>query len=245
MLTANPAFHLPSVFRRDESSNNYKLLEINHTTMEGFHADLQDVYNSRSIEQATGKSLDLIGSGAGQKRGQKNDVQYRYLILNKIGRNQSAGNQASVQSAIAQMLGCDLSDVQLQDTDVPCQVKFVRFPVSKLAEAGFTLDQVAEMVGNLLPTCVTCIIQIEVESAGEAGLAALVRQRTKHTIPADFQTSAQSSGAATAAAAIDLKIIHSVQADFERSASSAGAPIFAAIVKNRIRSTVCASTEEA
>ena len=150
---------LPDCYRKDEGSNNYKLLEINAAALKELREDIRAVGDSLDIGKAFGKTLDLYGEMMGQRRGLLNDHQFRYMILARIGRNVVQGDYKSVMRAILLMLGGQQGDVTLDDLDLEeegrCMVRLVKLPLSVLVDAGFSSRQVVGMIESLLPVGVS------------------------------------------------------------------------------------------
>lgn len=151
---------LPDCYRKDEDSNNHKLLELERLATEELRLDIKTVLDSLDLNQANGNTLDLYGDMLGQRRGLLNDEQYRYMILARIGRNVVQGDYNSVMSTLILMFGSQAGDITLDDLEVvegerPCVVRLTKFPVYVLINAGFSSRQAVAMIESLLPVCVT------------------------------------------------------------------------------------------
>ena len=151
---------LPDCYRKDEDSNNHKLLELERLATEELRLDIKTVLDSLDLNQAYGNTLDLYGDMLGQRRGLLNDEQYRYMILARIGRNVVQGDYNSVMSTLILMFGSQAGDITLDDMEVvegerPCVVRLTKFPVCVLINAGFSSRQAVAMIESLLPVCVT------------------------------------------------------------------------------------------
>lgn len=155
-----PVERLPDCYRKDECSNNYKLLELGHQASEGLREDIGAVGAALDLNQAVGKTLDLYGEMLGQRRGLLNDSQYRYMLLARIGRNVVQGDYNSIMGTLVLMFGSQpgeitLDDLELKEEERPCVVKLTKFPVHVLINAGFSSRQAVGMIESLLPICVT------------------------------------------------------------------------------------------
>lgn len=151
---------LPDCYRKDEDSNNHKLLELERLATEELRLDIKTVLDSLDLNQANGNTLDLYGDMLGQRRGLLNDEQYRYMILARIGRNVVQGDYNSVMSTLILMFGSQAGDITLDDLEIvegerPCVVRLTKFPVYVLINAGFSSRQAVSMIESLLPVCVT------------------------------------------------------------------------------------------
>lgn len=155
-----PEERLPDCYRKDQESNNVKILKLGRLAAEQLRADIRAVLESLDLGHATGKTLDLYGDMLGQRRGLLNDEQYRYMLLSKIGRNTVQGDYNSIMDTLVLMFGSQMGDITLDDLEVeeeerPCVVKLTKFPVQILISAGFSSRQAVAMIESLLPICVT------------------------------------------------------------------------------------------
>lgn len=150
---------LPDSYRKDIDSNNYKLLNLNEQAIADVKSDSNAVYDVLDIANASGKTLDLYGDMVGQKRGVLNDTQYKYMILTKIGINIVQGNYKTVIDAMMNIFDCKASDIVIEDSDKPCMVNVVTFPLERLVNAGFSSTQAIQLLEKLLP------IGVSVDSA--------------------------------------------------------------------------------
>lgn len=151
---------MPDCYRKDQESNNVKILELGRLAAEQLRADIRAVLESLDLGHATGKTLDLYGDMLGQRRGLLNDEQYRYMLLSKIGRNTVQGDYNSIMGTLVLMFGSQMGDITLDDLEVeeeerPCVVRLTKFPVQILISAGFSSRQAVAMIESLLPICVT------------------------------------------------------------------------------------------
>ena len=143
--------NLPDCYKKTEDSNNAKILEIEAAELTKIRKDLSDVETILDLENATGKTLDLYGLRVGQARGEATDEQYRVMIKAKVMRNLSNGSLPSVLEALSVTFGCDKSEIQINEAATPCTMELVALPISKLTEAGFTLEQSTALVKSLFP----------------------------------------------------------------------------------------------
>lgn len=159
MPVSRDARRLPDAYQKGEDSVNARLLRLEGEDVRALRADLAAVRESLDLFSAAGATLDRYGELVGQRRGQLNDEQYRYMILTRIGRNTVCGDYDSVMGGIVQMFGCGPGDVSLDDVAIaeetnPCGVRLSKMPVAVLAGAGFTSRQAVQMISMLLPVCV-------------------------------------------------------------------------------------------
>lgn len=152
----NNAYKLPDSYAKHKSSNNYKLLNINEQAITALKSDISDVLNVLDIQQATGKTLDLYGDMLGVKRGEMNDIQYRYMILTQAGINVTQSDYNSIIEIMLKVFNCTPADIILGESETePCRVVLVKFPMAILTAAGFSDTQAIAMIERLLPIGVT------------------------------------------------------------------------------------------
>lgn len=155
MITAfnrdNLAMNLPDVCRKDAESNNYKLLAIEKSAMDRLRADLQSIFNSLDLDQATGGILDRYGGMIGQGRGAASDDQYRVMIKAKICRNLANGDHRSIVAAICATFGCDPGDVQLKELSAPCVVQITGLSFESLNKRNIDLTTATQIIYRLMP----------------------------------------------------------------------------------------------
>lgn len=142
---------LPDSYAKGTDSNNCKLLNLNEQAIADVKADAQAVYEALDLQNATGRTLELYGEMIGQKRGVLNDLQYRYMILTRMGINTAQGNYETVINNAKQIFECEASDLILRDGEKPCTVKVEKFPLEVLITAGFSSTQAVTMLESLLP----------------------------------------------------------------------------------------------
>lgn len=147
----NLARNLPDACRKDASSNNARLLEIEKGEMDALRAELKAVHDSLDINRAAGATLDLYGDMIGQARGAATDEQYRTLIRAKILRNLAGSDYNSVVYAIASALdGATAADIVLTE-ETPGVVNVNALPYSALAGSNIDLPTALAIIRRLMP----------------------------------------------------------------------------------------------
>ena len=150
----NYAKNLPDSFRKDNESNNFKILENERLAVEEHLNDLYSIYEIINIDNAYGKTLDRYGERVGQPRGLANDEQYILMIKAKIMRALGNGTYSSVLNSLCMTFGCEPEQVYIEETEEPCLVKMVTLPLDILNSSGMTVTQVTQLIKTLLPICV-------------------------------------------------------------------------------------------
>ena len=148
--------NLPDCYRKDEESNNYKLLNIFDYYIEKMRSAAEETREKIKLDNATGKTLDLYGEMVGQVRGQATDDQFRMLIKTKIVRNICSGSHKSMVDSLAAILNCKSSDISIKDTpDKMCSVTIGNVPLGAVLTAGMSTSQFEMLIKSLLPAGVT------------------------------------------------------------------------------------------
>ena len=184
----NNADRLPDSYAKDKNSNNYKLLKLNEDAIATLNKDMDDVLNVLDIKNAIGNTLELYGDMVGQKRGELNDTQYRYMILTRIGMNIARGNYDSIIAVCQMIFYCNPQDIILNDSEKPCRVEVTKFPLKVLVDAGFSSNQAIAMVELLMPIGVT------IEKANFEGTLEFAETATEYDENAGFGNIEQTIG---------------------------------------------------
>lgn len=151
----NLAKNLPDVYKKDSSSNNFKILEIERTANNELRSMLYEIENIFDIDNATGATLDMYGKRFGQARGKATDAQYKAMIKSKIIRGLCNGSYKNIVDAICYTFGCGIDDVRISESDKPMTVTLDKAPLGAIITAGFSASQAEQIVKNLLPVTVT------------------------------------------------------------------------------------------
>ncbi len=151
----------------ENAGNNFKILEIERMSNQGFKDDLQAIYDSQDIDALVSsdpniktKTLDLYGERVGQPRGAATDNQYLRMIKSKVFRNLSDGTYPSVIKAICMTFNCLPTDITIRQKldengdPVSCVVEAVKLPLQNITESALSLEQTLEIIKRLLPICV-------------------------------------------------------------------------------------------
>lgn len=145
---------LPDSYRKDIGSNNDNMLKLNEIMGEEYSNDMQDVMDSLDISKATGATLDMYGQMLGQKRGQLNDDQYRYMIYVRIARNISTGDINNIVTLISMILQADISLIKITEV-FPAKIEVLSIPLGALILAGYSVEQMVALINLILPAGVS------------------------------------------------------------------------------------------
>lgn len=146
---------LPDTYNKSPGGRLFRLFRIIGAELAEVRAALTRTEKYRDIDQATGRTLDYIGSNVQQPRGQLADETYRALIKTKIARNLSRGDVDSVKRIIASMLSIDPSGVELQmgwrdDPPEPAAVTLLSAPLDAIARFGLGPEEFAVIAQRIV-----------------------------------------------------------------------------------------------
>lgn len=151
----NLANNLPDAYKKDVTSNNFKILEIERYECQDLRETLNEIMQALDIENASGKTLDLYGQSVGQARGKATDAQYIIMIKARAYRNLSNGTYKSIIDNLAFAFSCSPSQVLIVEDEIPCSVTLVSLPLDAIIKAGLTTGQTTQIIKSLLPVGVT------------------------------------------------------------------------------------------
>lgn len=125
---------LPERFRKPNNENLYYVLY--HDGFDDIYTGLESVRDSRNIDKASGKSLDLLGANVGQFRNGEDDDFYRLLIKTRIIANLSIGDAPTinhVMSALIKEVYLGLEEVWMKKEHLfePAAIKLHLGPISR------------------------------------------------------------------------------------------------------------------
>ncbi len=169
MLTSKKLINkLPDAYRKDETSNNYKLLDLAETEITALREDIQKTTLITDLANSSGKTLDLFGDMLGKKRGTLDDDKYRYVLQSQVAQNIVAGDFNSVLNALVSAFSLQAgdatySDIKIEELPTSGNVKITKLPLKVLNRAGLTTDQTKTLIQDILP------IGVAVTSIGYEG----------------------------------------------------------------------------
>lgn len=153
----NLAKNLPDAYKKDSSSNNFKILELERATNVEYRAILYEINDILNIDNATGATLDMYGKKYGQARGKATDAQYRIMIKSKVVRGWCNGSYKNIVDALAKTFSCSVDNILIRESG-DMAVSLDKIPLSAIINAGFSTAQAEKIVKNILP------VGVELES---------------------------------------------------------------------------------
>lgn len=141
---------LTDQYLKNENTNIGKLFFIVDNEMEQLKTVLKTIEDWRSLNNAKGSTLDLIGSNINQSRGRASDEIYRIMIRGKEALNQSDGTMNSIIRVLSQAVDCDPSDINIyslkeQGMDEPAAIIITKAPIDALNRVGMSPAQFVQL----------------------------------------------------------------------------------------------------
>ena len=156
MLTSRNVKELSDAWKKTQDSNNAKMLGLNETSVNKLLEVFKQIDDCLDIYKATGKTLDYYGAAVGQPRGNLADDKYRLLIITRIAVNVSGCDYQTVVDNIKRLLNCEYSDFELtelydEEEPKPATVSITKMPYTILDKAGFSSEEIYQVIKLLLP----------------------------------------------------------------------------------------------
>lgn len=146
---------LTDAYKKNSKSNNYRLFEVFASEFEKLYQTQVKVRQFRSVDEANGKTLDLIGSNYNVSRGNMNDELYRPMIKAAIARTWCNGTFNSVLELLALTLNTDVKNVALtEDYETggsSGMLTIASTPKDALNAVGMTVQEYGQIVQSILP----------------------------------------------------------------------------------------------
>ncbi|MCE5168961.1 hypothetical protein LQV63_06520 [Paenibacillus profundus] len=146
---------LPDVIAK-EGSRFAILVDVWLQQINEIGATVQRMSAWKSIEQAEGATLDMIGGNLGQPRGQATDEVYRLLLRSKLARMNASGNLDSVIEVLALALNAEPGEFRLSEryndpvNPEPAAIHVNEVPYEKLSGMGLSPSQFVSLVERLV-----------------------------------------------------------------------------------------------
>ena len=141
---------------KGKDGNIYKLFQVIEDQLKNISDTEKQIRLYRSIDEAKGGTLDLIGSNYGQERGQATDEIYRTMIKAKISRMWCSGDFNGIINSLAITLQAEVTEFELieewetENGEIGV-VSVVGVPIEALNHIGMTINQFKAIVKSLLP----------------------------------------------------------------------------------------------
>lgn len=146
---------LTDAYKKNSKSNNYRLFEVFASEFEKLYQTQVKVRQFRGVDEANGKTLDLIGSNYNVSRGNMNDELYRPMIKAAIARTWCNGTFNSVLELLALTLNTDVKNVALtEDYETggsSGMLTIASTPKDALNAVGMTVQEYGQIVQSILP----------------------------------------------------------------------------------------------
>lgn len=147
---------LTDAYIKNMYSNNYKLFDVFACEFQKIYQTQLKVKQFRSVDEANGKTLDLIGSNYNVSRGKMNDELYRPMVKSAIARMWCDGTFNGVLELLALTLNTDVKNIVLEEDyeragGSTAMVTISTVPTDALNAVGMTVQEYGQIVQNILP----------------------------------------------------------------------------------------------
>lgn len=146
---------LPHTYQKSKSprANLWRFLSIFTLEIDQLKQVKEEIKAARDIDQASGSTLDKIGSNVEQYRGKTTDSVYKTLIKTKITRNINQGDVNNLIDVIAFSMGGEPSQVELiekwtLDPPEPAGL-IIKPPIQALLNIGLTPAQFTSLMSRM------------------------------------------------------------------------------------------------
>lgn len=148
----NKVKRLPDYYDKSENtSNNWKILEIAHLDKQDLKDCLDGIRESSDLLLATGAALDVWGSIYGEARNGDSDAVFLIRIRVAQLKDKVQVDYSSWYRTILEIFGCQPDELEIVGTGNPFEYRFVRFPYGRCNEIGITVGQAETLIMNSLP----------------------------------------------------------------------------------------------
>lgn len=171
-------------FDKRPDSNLSKLISIFSEELMNFKETNDRILEWRSIDQAQGEALNLIGENINQARGAANDEVYRILLKSKIARSLSDGSINMIIQVLSIALSTEPSEIKIVEkwtdssTPEPAAISVIELPIAALNAAGLDPVQFGRIVQRTVAAGVK-VDAINLEGTFEFGPTAIVTDNSK------------------------------------------------------------------
>jgi len=180
----HPAEHLTDNYRKDEDSNNYKLLDLDHAENKKIWRILALIEAWRDMDDAEGFTLDKIGKNVLELREGRSDTEYRKAIKIKIRGNLSAGTIEDLNAVAAVLFGD--SFISVSETWYQADYNYEPAAVA-VSVSSFPNQRDIEFLSDIVKAGgVGMYSRLPFMIRGSIGLAATLNTTKHYTITQDF-----------------------------------------------------------
>ncbi len=115
--TGNLIDNIPEILPREEDTVIYKYIDSHDKELEDLDQKINDVYQSRKIDAATGDELDQIGrlfGELGRRRG-RDDQEYRTYLKSIVQSFSGRGTKPGMKFAVAAGIGTTTDNITINE----------------------------------------------------------------------------------------------------------------------------------
>lgn len=145
---------LSTAFRKDQDSNNYKLLKVVDSEFTNIEQTINDIKNAHFVDLAQGKSLDYIASLFNVRRKQnESDDHFRARIKLAFSKITDMTTINDIKEMLAATIQTETSRIKVMDKwDSEPALFFIYLFMQDLNNAGINIDELRELIKLIKPT---------------------------------------------------------------------------------------------
>lgn len=141
---------LTDQYFKNENTGIGKLFFIVDTEIEQLKTTFKTTEEWRSLNNAQGTTLDLMGENINQPRGRASDDVYRIMIRGKEALNQSDGTFDSILRVLSAAVDCDPSEINMyslkeRGENEPAALIITKAPIDALNRVGMSPSQFVQL----------------------------------------------------------------------------------------------------
>lgn len=161
-------------FKKNPGGNIGKLLIVFSEQLKDLEQTNDRIKEWRSIDEAEGYGLDVIGKELNQLRGASSDEIYRVLLKSKNARNRSEGDMNTIIEVISLALNTSPKSIGIQEQwndpydPQEAAIALIEMPITRLNEVGLEPRQFASIVQKTVAAGVK-VSSIEMKGTFEFG----------------------------------------------------------------------------
>jgi hypothetical protein len=180
MFEFDDVYDLPFFLDRSDESILRRYVEGHNEEYQDFSDKLEEVVESRQVDQAEGEELDRIGAAfgtLGRRRG-RSDREYRIYLKSLVESFRGRGTVPGIISAIAAGLNIDEEDVEVQEDFQNLEYIVVLYDWT--SHRGTTVEELSELADASVSNLKRTVYKIDNEEMEvEDSVRSIISTRTE------------------------------------------------------------------
>jgi len=159
---------LPDSFNKKPESNIGKLFQIIRNQIGELNETLVRTEEWRSVDEAKGTTLDLLGDNVNEMRGTAKDDLFRIFIRAKVFRSRCDGTVNQIIKALSSTLNCKTTDIRIEnivrdDQGIrhPATIGINTIPEDRLSGVRLSVSQFIRLVDEVVAAGISVHYDLE------------------------------------------------------------------------------------